>query len=400
MKLYRVNLRIQLILILAGVFLFGEFIPDPLKSFFYTISISFRSILLFAVPFIILIFSLGILIENEEKAIQFMSMLVLFVCLSYFFAIMLSYATNLDMVMYFEHWFSSKPSMETVELLPLWRLELEPVLTSEAALLVGLLLGLFFSFWRPPQIIAVIKYSNKMMMYLMGVLLIRLLPLFVFGFILKLNCQGILGSVFEMYFPILGMVLIINIIYMLLILGIQRKFIFLRMPEIYVHKLFFQFFKVMPLLSLAVMPASLETFEKKKKMALQQNTNLLLNMQRYPTNKHMLRDCFCLPIIMIIMIFVFDIAMPGFAQYMNFTQFYMITRFIMPTVPSASLFVFLPGFENYLGFTPEMAAFIMAFYILLDPVITIENILGRNGPIMFFTKRFSGPKIKSKFFNF
>jgi Na+/H+-dicarboxylate symporter len=71
---------------------------------------------------------------------------------------------------------------------------------------------------------------------------------------------------------------------------------------------------------------------------------------------------------------------------LSFTLFFMIAKFYIPGVPSGTIIVMLPILEKYLGFTAEMSAFILAIYILFDPIATAGNVLGNSALVIMLTK--------------
>ena len=54
-------------------------------------------------------------------------------------------------------------------------------------------------------------------------------------------------------------------------------------------------------------------------------------------------------------------------------------RFATAAVMGGAIFIMLP-YETYLNFTPEMIAIILAFNLVLDPIVTSSNVLA-NGAL-------------------
>ena len=56
----------------------------------------------------------------------------------------------------------------------------------------------------------------------------------------------------------------------------------------------------------------------------------------------------------------------------------------------------LPIYEAYLGFTPEMIAIILAFNVILDPLVTSSNVLANGALCRIFERAwtliYSNPK--------
>ena len=84
-------LPLILLLLLVSVLLGGELLPLTFKSFFLGISLSLKSILLFVLPAIIIVYLLSCVTSFEGNVLVFILLLLLGVCASNFFSTMIAY---------------------------------------------------------------------------------------------------------------------------------------------------------------------------------------------------------------------------------------------------------------------------------------------------------------------
>ena len=72
---------------------------------------------------------------------------------------------------------------------------------------------------------------------------------------------------------------------------------------------------------------------------------------------------------------------------MTFSVAFVIARFATAAVLGGAIFIMLPIYETYLNFSPEMIAIILAFNVMLDPIITSTNVIA-NGALCSVFERF------------
>ena len=101
-------------------------------------------------------------------------------------------------------------------------------------------------------------------------------------------------------------------------------------------------------------------------------------------NTHLIGDCFAIPILSFVVMLSYGQSWPNFYDFLVFTIFFVMAKFAVAAVPAGGILVMLPVLHTHLGFDSEMQALILTVYSLLDPMITVGNVMG-NG---FFVKCF------------
>lgn len=376
------NLTFQLLAVILGSLLFGKYIPVEYKSFFLAISQSLKEGLLFCLPIIIFVCLFSSLISNQGRALRFVCYLLVTVCISNFLSIMASYGIG-TMGLSFVNLAVSQNTSNLPELLPLWKFQL-PVLIENInvkALLLGLVLGLLFSFLPYQKPVDWARKGNHYVTLFLRKLFIPLLPIFALGFILKMDHEGILQRVLHSYGPIILLMVIGTFSYILLMFGVAAYF----KPSVWLSYLK----NIVPvgilgfstMSSLATMPVTITAAEKNTG-----NPELARAIIPATVNVHMIGDSIAIPILAMAVLLTFGHSLPSFMQYLLFAQIFMVAKFAVPGVPCGTIWILLPVFEQTFGFTTEMSAFIGSIFILFDSFITVGNVLGNSAFVIILTK--------------
>lgn len=388
----KINLTLQLILIIVGSLLFGQYIPVFYKSFFLSISMGLKEVLIFCLPIIIFVCLFSSLLSNQGRAFRFVCVVFLVVCVSNYLSILASYGIGRAGLSFIK--LSVEQNINTLPVLePLWTFHLPSYIANEHALLLGLGLGLLFSFLPYKKPVEWAKKANHAVTVFLKKGFIPLLPLFAFGFIIKLDHEGVLNRVIHSYAPIVVLMVLGSFGYVLAMFGIAANF----RP-----KPWFNYVKnVLPagllgfstISSLATMPVTLNVAEK--------NTGqpeLARAIIPATVNIHMIGDSISIPILAMAVLLTFGHPLPSFAQYLIFAQVFLIAKFAVPGVPCGTIWILLPIFEKYFGFTSEMSAFVGAVYILFDSFVTAANVSGNSALVIILARilKWSPSRMKSK----
>jgi Na+/H+-dicarboxylate symporter len=71
---------------------------------------------------------------------------------------------------------------------------------------------------------------------------------------------------------------------------------------------------------------------------------------------------------------------PSFATWASFSIVFVLARFTTVAVLGGAIFIMIPIYKHYLNFNDDMVAIIIAFNVILDPIITSSNVLA-NGAL-------------------
>jgi Na+/H+-dicarboxylate symporter len=73
-------------------------------------------------------------------------------------------------------------------------------------------------------------------------------------------------------------------------------------------------------------------------------------------------------------------------MWVQFSLVFVLARFATAAVIGGAIFMMLPIYEKYLCFNAEMIAILLAFNVILDPIITCSNVLANGALCQMFEK--------------
>ncbi|MEA0971272.1 Sodium:dicarboxylate symporter family protein [Candidatus Megaera venefica] len=385
--LFLKQVSVQLaISILLALFL-GQKIDVYYVSISYTISFCFIEILILMLPIIVFSFILRALINIKNGSLLLLTIIFLGVTCSNLLALTTAYLfgsltlpyLNIDHTPDFATKFAS-----SVEVL--FNFNLPTLISTEKAMVAGVLLGLLINFLSDnnvvKQMVKVITLSlGDKVSYFLTKIFIPLLPLYVFGFCIKLSYDNALVHLFHQYSRVflLSMSLVICYIFVLYLIASKGKL-----------KLTFTNLKIMlpagltgfsTMSSAATMPVTLKCTEDMTK-----DKNFADLIIPSTANIHMLGDDLTIIMTALTLLSVFGFVAPNLGSFIPFAFAFSIAKLSCVGIPGASVLVVLPVLQNYLGFTPEMVSILATIYILQDSFGTCANVMG-NGAFAMIVRR-------------
>jgi Na+/serine symporter len=384
MKLPRINLAVRLILILIAVFLFGDYLPLEIQRLLYAISLSLKEVILFVLPVIIFSSLFSCLLSFHEGAIKFVIAIFAGVFFSNLALIFIGYGIG---SLIFEHT-SIGASLVPIEgsgmtLLPLWDLPIPQPLQNEYALVGGLLLGAYFSLRRNKRVEELAAQLNSFVTFFLKKLFIPALPFFATGFVVKMQYEGLLSVIIESYGHIFLIVIMTFIIFIVLLFGIATSFV----PS----KWYMAIRKVLPagilgfstMSSMAALPVNITAAESNTG-----DPKLARVIIPATVNIHLLADRLFIPMMAVALLITFDQGVAPLSAFIPFAFFYAIASFAIAGVPAGGIIVTLPLLTDYLGFSSEMTALLLAIYVMFDPILTTGNVMGNGAFAIIFGRLF------------
>lgn len=369
------------------IVLLSSIIPLYIKQFLYSISLSIKSIILYILPFIIfsLLFKASILLS--KNATKVIGMIVILVCCSNFLSTFISHYIG---IWIYKSDLTNVQFHNTDNLNTLWLLHLPNIISNSNAMIAGVILGLFVSTFYPQK---ASQLAMTIEVYIENFLnsFIFFVPLFVVGFVIKIQHDGILGLVTKKYALIFSLITISQFIYISIYYLFLSKFSF--------RKFFNSIKRVLPAVisgfstmsSVASMPLLIMGVESNTK-----NKDVVRAVIPATINIHLIGDCFAIPILAYAILKGFGMEEPSLTTYIIFTFYFILAKFSVVAVPGGGIIVMLPLLESYLGFNSEMLSLITTLYILFDPVITAANVLG-NGAFAKLTDKMLSYMQKTKY---
>jgi len=377
----KLTMPVQVAIVLVCVILFGDLLPQAAQALFYSISIVLKDLLLFILP--ILIFSCSFLslsaIRNKKSLGLILIIVFIIVCISNYVATFIAYGVvSLKLLNLNIH---SLNVINNEELMPLWHISLPEWMPSHYALLYGFICGGLSTF-VPSHVSSKLNlYTQQFIAFFLAKLFVRFLPLFVFGFIIKMQCDGILTQTITYCLPLM---LLISFTYLFYI-----GFLFAVIANFNFHLWIKYIQNVIPVAvtgfstmsSLVTMPITINAAEKNTA-----DPNIVRLIIPITANVHMIGLAINIPIMALSILLSFGYELPTLVTYCTFAFHFVFTQFAGAGVPGCGILLMIPLLETYLGFTGEMSALIIILYVLFDAAETSANVLGNSALVIVISK--------------
>lgn len=352
---------------ICSVLLFNSMLPLTLKQALYSISLSINEIIVVLLPVIIfcLIFKAAVILSS--KATKIILMIIALICVSNFFSTFLSrcvgiivYSFDLSMIL--------PQGLKGLD--PLWTFKLPKIIANSHAMFAGAILGALYSKLYKEQALSVAIKVDECISKILNKF-IYLIPLFIIGFVVKMQHDGVMKVILKDYAAIFAIIALAQFSY------IVAAYFLLNSCK--VAGLLYNLKSMMPaavsafstMSSAASMPLTIIGAEKNAK-----NKDIVRSVIPISVNIHLVGDCFAIPIFAYAVLKSFAMPDPSFMNYLVFALYFILAKFSVAAIPGGGIIVMLPILQAYLGFNSEMMSLITALYILFDPVITCANVLG------------------------
>jgi Na+/H+-dicarboxylate symporter len=266
---------------------------------------------------------------------------------------------------------------------PAWELTIPRLISNDVTLLLGFALGIIGNLAKT-KTAALDKIADKLLRvanFILKKIICNILPIFILGFIVKMQHEDSLTMVIRDYSKLLVLVAVLTYGYMFLgifmltgrkIATAIEKFKNL-LPGILIG-----FFGMS---SAAAIPTTIEGCKKNLK-----NEHIANFVVPASANMHLLGDCFALPIIGLAIMVSFGYDLPNVQNYLIFAIYGVAAKFAAAGIPGGSAIIFAPLFESIFGFSGPMVTAVTAIYILFDPVATSANVFGHGMFAILFEK--------------
>lgn len=373
------KLPMLLLALLLFPMAFGEYVPVEVKSLFYAVSLTIKDILVLLLPFIIFSFLFNSLIALKQRAVMFIILLLLMVAVSNFSAITTGYTIGATFLPYLD--LDLRIEDMGAKLAPLWSFPIPKLISNEPAILSGISLGLYFALKPNVRAERMAKAMNNWAAAFLKRVFLPVLPIFILGFVLKLEYEGGLAKVFGVYWPVMILILSAHISYVLLAYflasGLRPRVMFGYLKNILPATIT----GFSTISSAATIPVNIMCTEKNL-----QNSAFARVIIPTTANIHTLGSALGLTILALATIMAFGHGLPGAGNFFIFAFYYTMAKFAVAGIPGGVIIVVAPLLETYLGFTSEMIGLITAIYILLDPFGTATNVTCNGAFAIIFNK--------------
>ena len=238
-------------------------------------------------------------------------------------------------------------------------------------MLLGFVLGIIFSFIKSSGVIRLSESLKSAIGSVLGRVLIPVLPLFIFGFFVKMRFEGTIEALMAGYSKVFMFVTLLLFAYMAMMLIIAHRFN-VRMAWRHVKCM------ITPLLtgfttmsSMATLPFTLAC--TKEALADDDYSDFIIP---FTAGIHMVGDGVVFGVTIAALIYMYSACDPSLAVLGIFAFYYMLSKFSAAGVPAGTTAIVMPMLGQYLGFSEEMMGVFFSVCVLQDCLITTGNVGG------------------------
>ena len=378
--LERIKLPALLLLMMLVPFFTEGWLSYDVRSFFYALSLTIKSVLVFLLPFVVFSFVAVSFIRLGGSAWLFAVLLAGMVFLSNITAIFTGYAIGWMIVPIIAMPVSLN-GLDGNGLGAMWFFELTPLCSNMSALLFGTVVGILVNMLKKQALREGVCRLGDAAGWGLVHGFVPLLPFFILGFAFKLHADGILSQALSSFGPLLALVVFVQICYLL---GY-----FLLAANFSMHRLLRYLGNILPvwltglgtLSSAAAMPVLIESTGKNLGNHAMARTIVPITI-----NIHTIGSAICLTILALMILNTFNRPLPPLPVFAVFAFFFALTKFSVAAVPGGVVLVVGPILQSLLGFSDEMLGLITALYMIFDPFGTATNVSGNGAFAIVFDR--------------
>ena len=381
LSLNKLSLPFKLFLVLMYVAIFGNLMPEIAINFFYTISLIFKECLGFLLPFIVFAFITSGILSFKKNAPVVLGILLSCVLLSNSIVAFFSYFVGKTLLPLLAVKIDPTSLTAAESMIPLYTIKLPVLFGSFYAMLAAVICGITLSFYSIPKLENGIRFLKSLIETIVNNLFIPILPLYVLGFLLEINHQGVFMQLFQTYGRTFALIILLQIIAIFFAYFIAAQ-CNLKKALQYIHVATPSYLTAFGTMSsTATIPVTIQSAE--------QNTgNHALSAMATPilANIHLLGDAISTPILALVTIFIFQGTLPDPAVYSVFVAYFCINMLAVAGIPGGGIIVMIPILKMILGFDDMMISIITTLYFLQDGLGTAGNVMGDGALIIIINK--------------
>lgn len=368
------SLPVQLVICVVIALLIGGHVDTSVVQLFFSFSCAIKDALMMVLPLVILAYIAAAILSLEQRAPLLIICVMLMVCLSNIAAVFSSYFVGQLILPWLTAGKVVDLTITQSGITPLFTLTLPKLLEPSHALMIGMGYGLLFSFYKLPQAKNLALRLRDYVTLFLRKGFIPVLPIYVFGFVLKMQKEGTLVSLFTNYGQIFLSICLLLIFYITFVYALAHGF----KPGLFVKSIRTMLpagltgFSTMS--SAAAMPVTLAATEQNIK-----DTGFSQLVIPATVNIHLMGDALGIPLIGLAILQLSGLPMPGIEQYAIFVAYFCMAKFSTAAIPGGGVLVLLPTLQTHLGLTPEMTGLVATIYIMQDSLFTGANVMGNGG---------------------
>jgi Na+/H+-dicarboxylate symporter len=365
---------IQTLLVLALYFFAAPFLSFTIHQGLYTASLFIKDLLMWLLPLSVCFFIAHAVESFKKQAALFVISLIVFEAISNSASVWYAY---LGGHLALEHLPPLKLATSNFEFNALWRFPFfRPTWWSaDKGALLGLVLGFIATFTNSPRLQVLIHQGKENAQWILTHIFSRVIPLYVLGFVARMYQMNLFQEVVLPYSTLLLWLIVLLALYTLILFAIGSGWRLKSIVQSIKNLLPAGGLAFTSGCSASTMPWTIEGTAKNLS-----NPSFAKAVIPATTNIQQVGDCIANTFLCFLIYQHFFGHPPELAVWALFSALFVLARFATAAVMGGAIFIMLPIYESYLSFNAEMIAIILAFNVILDPLITSCNVIA-NGAL-------------------
>ncbi|MDR1401673.1 MAG: cation:dicarboxylase symporter family transporter [Puniceicoccales bacterium] len=380
------KIPLALVALVFLAFVCSRILPLSLLRVFLAISVTLKSLIIFALPVLIFGMLFSTFHKLGENASKIFAIAVILLCCSNFLATYVShfigeivYAMDLSLV---------KISVAG-ELLPAFDLQLPKIVPNVFAMGLGITCGIFIPRINPQYAQRLSSIVDRVVSRILRDISM-IVPFFLFGFLVKMWCDGIVILLMRQYASIVATMVGAIAVYLFLFYFFACGMSARRACPAIKNMFPAAVCAFGSMSSASALPYTIAAVGKNTK-----NKSLAKSIVSITTNIHLLGDCIFIPILVYAILKSYGFPRPSQLAYLIFALQFVVAKFSVAAVPAGGIIVMLPIIERVFGFDGAMSSLIFSLYVVMDPICTAANVMG-NGAFAQLIDRVASALAKNK----
>lgn len=383
MKQLLSSLPVRVVAAICGAVLVAHVLPLEALRLFYTTSFIIKELLEFFLPAIVFFFITTGVIAFRKNSLAMIGLLLVTVFCSNSLTSLYTYIMGRAFLSGLAEQKLLCATMNGDLLAPYWSLGIGPLLRSEQAMIGALALGVMLTFISAPRVETILQRGKRAIEWGMNELFIPLLPLYVFGFFLKMAYELPVWELCSLYGLVFALAILLQLLYLVGAYIVATGFVVRDAVRALIIAAPSYLTALGTMSSVATLPVSVVCAEKNSK-----NKSLSQFAMPILANIHLMGDAVCVPLFCIATMKAFYGVFPAFGVYALFIGYFCLTMLAVSGIPGGGIIVMLPLLKSLFGFSPEMLSVMTALYLLQDGFGTAANVMG-DGALVLILNRLS-----------
>jgi len=376
--------------VLALYFALASILPLAAHQGLYTVSLLIKDLLVWILPPAVGFFIAGAIASFRSRAPLFILTLVLFEAVSNLSSVWYAYVGGHMAVDFLP---AMASPVQASDFQALWRLPLERPAwwSADKGSLFGLALGLAAAFGRNALLRTAIDRGKETAQWILTRVFSRLIPLFVLGFVARMHKGRLLDHMAGTSAALVAWLVILLALYIGVLFAVGSGWSVKGTAAAVKNLLPAGGIAFTSGCSLSTMPWTIAGTAKNL-----QKPWLAKAVIPATTNIQQIGDCIANTFICFLLYRHFHGQVPDLSTWMSFSAIFVLARFATTAMLGGAIFVMLPIYEKYLHFNAEMTAIILAFNVILDPLITSCNVVANGALCRVFERMWLALPVRAR----